>query len=62
MKNNFKENLKNLRNIAKLTQDDLAKLLNVSFKSISHWENGYSEPNIDMLIKLKEILSNMKIY
>ena len=28
----------------------MAKILNVSFKTISHWENGYSEPNINQII------------
>ena len=39
----------------KLTQAELAKILNVSFKTISHWENGYSEPNITQIIALKKL-------
>ena len=31
--------------------------MNVSFKTISHWENGYSEPNLNKLIELKNILN-----
>ena len=49
----FKDNLKQLRLEMKLTQAELAKILNVSFKTISHWENGYSEPNINQIIALK---------
>lgn len=51
----FKENLKELRLEMKLTQAELAKILNVSFKTISHWENGYSEPNINQIIALKKL-------
>ena len=49
----FKDNLKQLRLEMKLTQAELAKILNVSFKTISHWENGYSEPSVNQIIALK---------
>ena len=55
MKNRFGKNLKNLRRIGNMSQKDVANRLNVSFKTISHWESGYSEPSIDMLIQMKEI-------
>ncbi len=57
MDNNFGNNLKVLRNQYKLSQKDLAKKLNVSYKTISHWESGYSEPNLDFLIILKNIFN-----
>jgi len=53
----FKENLKTLRLSCNMTQIDLANKLGVSFKTISHWESGYSEPSLQLLIKLKEVLS-----
>ena len=53
----FKDNLKNLRLFNNLTQQGLADKLGVSFKTISHWESGYSEPNLQLLIKLKKILN-----
>ena len=53
----FAKNLKNLRLIKNLTQQNLAKLLNVSYKTISHWEAGYSEPSLSMLKKIKDVLS-----
>ena len=53
----FKDNLKNLRKLKALSQQQLAKKLNVSFKTISHWELGYSEPSLLMLSKLKEVLN-----
>lgn len=53
MKRQFCQNLKNLRSFKKLTQKDLAKKLNVSFKTISHWESGYSQPSLELLTMLK---------
>ncbi len=53
----FSNNLKQLRILKNLTQLELAKLLNVSYKTISHWEAGYSEPSLSMLKKIKEVLS-----
>ena len=53
----FKDNLKNLRKMKNLSQQDLAKILNVSFKTISHWEMGYTEPSIALLIKIKDALA-----
>ncbi len=48
------ENIKNLRIEKGLTQKDLAVALNVSYKTISHWESGYTEPTIFIIKKLKE--------
>ena len=48
----FSENLKSLRKSNNLDQKDLAKTLNVSAKTISHWETGYTEPSISQLIAL----------
>ena len=43
-----------LRKASGMTQKGLAEKLNVSFKTISHWELGYSEPSLCLLIKLKK--------
>lgn len=48
--NKFKENLKLLRTEQKITQQQLADLLNFSYKTLSHWETGYTEPSLDQLI------------
>ena len=48
------KNIKELRLERKLSQNELAKVLNVSLKTISHWESGYTEPSIDMIKKMKE--------
>lgn len=53
----FKENLKVLRNVNQMTQIQLAQKLNVSHKTISHWEKGYSEPSLEQLIKLKQLFN-----
>ncbi len=50
-------NLKKLRILKNLTQEQLAKLLCVSFKTISHWESGYSTPSLEMLKKIKNTLN-----
>ena len=62
----FKENLKILRTEKGLGQNALAEALNVSLKTISHWETGYSEPSIAQLaqiakffeISLDELIEN----
>ena len=53
----FNNNLKTIRKLKNLSQQELAKKLNVSFKTISHWEIGYSEPSLFFLTKLVEILN-----
>lgn len=51
----FAENLKNLRITAKLTQGQLAKLLNVDQRTVSAWEKGVCEPSFAILLQLCEI-------
>ena len=53
MKNEFGNNLKKIRICNNMSQKELADILNVSYKTISHWENGYSEPDFELLIKIK---------
>lgn len=48
----FCENLKNLRKLNKIDQSALAEKINVSPKTISHWETNYTEPSISQLILL----------
>ncbi len=47
------QNIKNLRIAQNLSQKELANLLNVSYKTVSHWESGYTEPSLEMICKLK---------
>ena len=48
----FCDNLRELRKINKMDQRAFAKLLNVSPKTVSHWETGYTEPSIAQLIMI----------
>ncbi|MBR3804009.1 MAG: helix-turn-helix transcriptional regulator [Clostridia bacterium] len=48
----FSDNLKNLRKSQNLDQKKLAEILNVSSKTVSHWETGYTEPSINQLIAI----------
>ncbi len=41
----------------KLTQNQLAQILNISFQAVSKWENGTAYPDIAMLPKLASILN-----
>ena len=50
----FAENLKQWRTSQGLKQKELAKKLNFSEQSISHWETGYTEPSIAQLIALAD--------
>lgn len=46
-----------MRKRANLSQADLAKQLNINQYNISYWEIGRSEPSIEQIIKLSEILN-----
>ncbi len=55
MKNiRFNENLRELRTSKKLTQKQLADILQVDQRTISAWEKGVCEPSFSMLLKLCE--------
>lgn len=45
-----------LRKKKKLTQQELASQLFVTDKTISSWESGRTEPNLELLIRLSELL------
>lgn len=52
----FCKNIKYLRKVNNLSQDELAKELGYkSFTTIQKWESGLSEPSIDKLVSLSEI-------
>ena len=57
MDKKFCKNLKDARKIAGLTQKQVANCLNVVESCYANWEQGRTEPNIDMLRKLGEILN-----
>ena len=55
MEGKIAQNLKILRSEQKISQKDLAEKLNVSFKTISHWESGYTQPSLELLTMLRDI-------
>jgi DNA-binding XRE family transcriptional regulator len=50
--NYFQINLKYLRQVFEVGQETLAAIVHKSRNTISNWQTGVSEPNIDELIKL----------
>lgn len=49
------EKIKLLRKSKNLTQNELGKLLNVSFQAVSKWEKNLSQPDIETIKKICEI-------
>ena len=56
MDKRFCNNLKETRKACSLTQKQVATALNVVESCYANWEQGRTEPNIEMLRKLSEIL------
>ena len=52
----FAEKLHEVRKARDFTQDQLAKEMNVSRQTISHWENGRAVPDIDTVKHLSQVL------
>ncbi len=57
MKMTFGEKIKKLRTEANLTQKDLAEKLNVSFQTISKYENDTNEPDLQTIKKLAQLFN-----
>lgn len=51
----FGENLKYLRKARKLSQEELAELVNVSRQSVSKWETGEAYPEMNNILELCKI-------
>lgn len=58
---NWAENINKLRNKMLLTQQELAKLLNVAYVSINRWENGVHEPTMKVKRELMKLFKENKI-
>ena len=56
LKMNVGNRIATLRKKKKITQEELAKQLFVSDKTISSWEANRTEPNLEMLLKTSELL------
>ncbi len=59
---NLGTRITNLRKLKKLTQQELADKLFVTDKTISSWEANRTEPNLEMIIRLSEILESSAAY
>jgi DNA-binding XRE family transcriptional regulator len=40
----FSEQIKHVRSVLDISQEDLARALNVSFATVNRWENGKTRP------------------
>ena len=45
-----------LRKSKGLTQEDVARELNISPQAVSKWENGHTMPELSVLVELTELL------
>lgn len=52
----FHINLKEIREEKGLTQEQLAKAINVVRQTVSKWERGLSMPDVDLLMKIAHVL------
>ncbi len=55
MKNEIGKNIKALRILYGKTQGELAEMLGGKKSLVSNYENGYSTPDIFMLVKIADI-------
>jgi ribosome-binding protein aMBF1 (putative translation factor) len=55
------ELIRNMRRKALLSQEELAKELNVAVGTINRWEHGKTKPNITAMKKIKAFCENNSI-
>lgn len=53
----FPKNLKKLRKEMNLTQEELSKKLNISRQTLSYYETGNREPEINTLVKISRVFN-----
>lgn len=56
MKETFGQRFQRLRKEAGLTQEEVAEKVGITPQGVSKWENDLSSPDINILVKLAEIL------
>ncbi len=61
MKYNYSKALVELRSKLNISQHRLADLLNVSYPSVSRWENGHFNPTKIVKIRLDKLLQDNEI-
>lgn len=49
-------NIRKFRKQAGMSQNDLAEKLNVTRQTVSSWENGKTYPDLDMVVRLSQVL------
>ena len=54
---NIGKNITKLRKLQGLTQDELAERLFVTRQTVSGWENGRTQPSLDILGELADVLN-----
>ncbi len=54
MKITLADNIRNLRKAKGLTQEQFAEIMGVSLQSVSRWETGISEPNIQVIAEIAD--------
>lgn len=52
--NTLGDKIRNIRILNNLKQSDLAKILNVSEKTVSSWENDRTSPDLNMIYKISD--------
>lgn len=50
----FAQNIKLLRQLRKISQDELANALNMKRSSYSNYENGAAEPSLEVLVRISD--------
>ncbi len=57
----YSEAIKELRKRLLISQEDVAKLLGVSFASVNRWENGHHNPTLKARQKLRPLFKKNHI-
>ena len=57
----MKELILEIRNRLNVSQEDLAKMIGVSFATVNRWENGHSQPNKAAQLRLYDICKERNV-
>lgn len=53
----FRQNLRKLREVRKITQAEMGRRAGIAAASVSHFETGQRAPSLDTLVKLADALN-----
>ncbi len=56
MQEDLKDRIRQIRSIAKLSQKDMARILNIPITTVSKYERGENKPSSDILAKIGDLL------